>query len=631
MSRAACSRRRPASFRVNQLSAEIFETQNRYSEAAAEYRKAIAKSPQTVNLHFRLGRAILLESHEPEALVQAQKEFEAELALNPGDAAAEFQIGQILNVSGKTPEAGAHFQKALDLSPDFAEAALALGKMRIQARQYAEAIPLLEHVVAVQPANEGAPLQPDAGLPQFRPDGQGAARAAGARKTTASARRRVHGLPEETRRKDACQMRVAAIAVLALAVAAAQAPRFRDIAKEAGLTDSFPNGGDKTKEYIIETTGSGVAFVDYDNDGFLDIFVASGQGGTNRMYHNDGNGHFTDVTAELGLTSSGWGQGVCAGDYDNDGYTDLFVTYWGQNRLYRNVDGKRFEDVTAKTHLTQDRTRYNTGCAFLDYDGDGHLDLFVANYLKFDFETTPKPGANPYCFYRGMPVNCGPRGLPFDTNLLYHNKGDGTFEDVSERSGIAKVTGHYALSVLAQDVNDDGRPDIYVACDQTPSLLFMNQGDGTFVEEGVPRGVAYDENGRSLSGMGITSADYDGDGRLDIFRTNFSDERETLYRNTGDGQFDDVTTAAGLGQNTRFVNWGCAFFDFDNDGWKDLLLVSGHVFPGDRPSGHRHPVPRSGDSLPQHGQRHVSGHFERRGRRDREPPLFARPRRRRHR
>ena len=374
-------------------------------------------------------------------------------------------------------------------------------------------------------------------------------------------------------------MRVAAAVVLAFTVAAAEAPRFRDVAKESGLTHSFPNGGDKTKEYIIETTGSGVAFIDYDNDGYVDIFVVSGQGGTNRMYHNGGNGHFTDVTSELGLTSSGWGQGVCTGDYDNDGYTDLFVTYWGQNRLYRNVDGKRFEDVTAKTHLTQDRTRYNTGCAFFDYDGDGRLDLFVANYLKFDFETTPKPGANPYCFYRGMAVNCGPRGLPFDTNLLYHNRGDGTFEDVSERSGIAKVTGHYALGVLAQDMNDDGRPDIYVACDQTPSLLFINQGDGTFVEEGVPRGVAYDENGRSLSGMGVTSADYDGDGRLDIFRTNFSDEHETLYHNTGDGQFDDVTIVAGLGQNTRFVSWGCAFFDFDNDGWKDLLLVSGHVFP----------------------------------------------------
>ncbi len=374
-------------------------------------------------------------------------------------------------------------------------------------------------------------------------------------------------------------MKSAAALALVFALAAGQPPHFRDIAAEAGLTHSFPNGGDTTKQYIIETTGSGVAFIDYDNDGYPDIFVVSGQGGTNRMYHNGGNGHFTDVTAALGLTSSGWGQGVCAGDYDNDGYTDLFVTYWGQNHLYRNLGGKRFEDVTAKVHLTQDRTRYNTGCAFFDYDSDGHLDLFVANYLKFDFATTPKPGANPYCFYRGLAVNCGPRGLPFDSNILYHNRGDGTFEDVSERSGIAKVTGHYGLGVMAQDVNDDGRPDIYVACDQTPSLLFVNQGDGTFTEEGVARGVAYDENGRSLSGMGIASADYDGDGRLDIFRTNFSDERETLYRNTGDGQFDDVTTAAGLGQNTRFVNWGTAFFDFDNDGWKDLILVSGHVFP----------------------------------------------------
>ena len=374
-------------------------------------------------------------------------------------------------------------------------------------------------------------------------------------------------------------MRAAATVVLAFSAAAAQAPQFHDVAKESGLTHSFPNGGDRTKEYIIETTGSGVAFIDYDNDGYVDLFVVSGQGATNRMYHNGGNGHFTEVTSQLGLTSSGWGQGVCAGDYDNDGYSDLFVTYWGQNRLYRNVGGKRFEDVTAKVHLTQDRTRYNTGCAFLDYDGDGRLDLFVANYLKFDFETTPKPGANPYCFYRGITVNCGPRGLPFDSNLLYRNRGDGTFEDVSVRSGIAKVTGHYALGVLAGDINDDGRPDIYVACDQTPSLLFVNQGDETFLEEGVARGVAYDENGRSLSGMGVASADYDGDGRLDIFRTNFSDERETLYHNTGEGQFDDVTVAAGLGQNTRFVGWGCAFFDFDNDGWKDLLLVSGHVFP----------------------------------------------------
>jgi hypothetical protein len=373
--------------------------------------------------------------------------------------------------------------------------------------------------------------------------------------------------------------RLAAVLVLSLSAATQPGPDFRDIAKEAGLTDSLPNGGDKTKQYIIETTGSGVAFIDYDNDGYLDIFVVSGEGGTNRMYHNDHNGHFTDVTAALGLTSSGWGEGVCAGDYDNDGYTDLFVTYWGQNRLYRNIGGKRFEDVTAKAHLTQDRTRYNTGCAFLDYDGDGHLDLFVANYLKFDFATTPKAGANPYCFYRGMAVNCGPRGLPFEANLLYHNKGDGTFEDVSERSGITRATGHYSLAVLAQDVNDDGRPDIYVVGDQTAASLFINQGDGTFSEEAVMRGVAFDENGRELSGMGLASADYDGDGFLSIFRSNFSDERKLLYRNAGKGQFDDVTQAAGLAGNTRFVSWGCAFFDFDNAGWKDLVIVNGHVYP----------------------------------------------------
>jgi hypothetical protein len=372
---------------------------------------------------------------------------------------------------------------------------------------------------------------------------------------------------------------IAFIAGVALLAATVPSPEFRDIAKEAGLTRSFPNGGDKTKEFIIETTGSGVAFIDYDNDGFPDIFIVSGEGGSNRMYHNDGHGHFTDVTKALGLESSGWGEGVCAGDYDNDGFTDLFVTYWGQNRLYRNIGGKRFEDVTEQAHLKQDRTRYNTGCAFFDYDRDGHLDLFVANYLKFDFATTPKPGANAYCFYRNMPVNCGPRGLPFDTNILYHNKSDGTFEDVSEKSGIAAVTGHYALSVLAEDVNDDGLPDIYVACDQTPSLLFINQGDGTFSEEAVLRGVAFDENGKALSGMGLAAADYDGDGRIDIFRTNFSDEHETLYHNRGDGEFDDVTLAAGLGHNTRFVSWGCVFFDFDNDGWKDLLVVNGHVFP----------------------------------------------------
>jgi hypothetical protein len=357
-------------------------------------------------------------------------------------------------------------------------------------------------------------------------------------------------------------------------------PQFNNVAVSAGLTHSFPNGGDKTKQFIIETTGSGVAFLDYDNDGLLDIFIVSGEGGLSRLYHNEGKGRFTDVTLKMGLGgATGWGQGVCAGDYDNDGFTDLFVTYWGQNRLYRNVGGLRFEDVTERAGLKQDRVRYNTGCAFLDYDNDGHADLFVANYLKFDPKTTPKPGENSYCWYRGLPVNCGPRGLPFDRNILYHNQGDGTFIDVSDTSGVSQPDQNYSLGVLTGDFNNDGLVDIYVACDQTPSLLYINQGNGKFAEEALLRGVAFDDNGKAMSGMGVTAADYDGDGWLDIFRSNFSDERETLYRSRGRGEFDDATIAAGMSRNTRYVGWGCGFFDFDNDGWRDLLLVNGHAFP----------------------------------------------------
>jgi hypothetical protein len=371
-------------------------------------------------------------------------------------------------------------------------------------------------------------------------------------------------------------------ALAAVAVFAAQEshhPDFHNIAAQAGLTEVFPNGGTESKKFIIETTGSGAAFIDYNNDGLPDIFLVSGSGGTNRLYRNEGNGHFTDVTKEAGLTGSGWGQGVCAGDFDNDGFTDLLVTYWGGLRLYRNVAGRRFEDITERAHLKQDRVRYNSGCAFLDYDNDGKLDIFVANYVKFDFATTPEPGANPYCWYRNLAVSCGPRGLPFDRNILYHNNGDGTFSDVSESSGISKPDQSYCLGVLTGDFNADGHTDIYVACDQTPSLLYINRGNGTFSEEALLRGAAFDENGKAMSGMGVTSGDYDGDGRPDIFRSNFSDERETLYRNRGAAEFDDVTLAAGIAHNTRFVGWGCGFFDFDNDGWKDLLLVNGHVFP----------------------------------------------------
>jgi hypothetical protein len=370
-----------------------------------------------------------------------------------------------------------------------------------------------------------------------------------------------------------------AAAVAALFCAGAAEINFRNVAREAGLTDSFPNGGSHSKKYIIETTGSGAAFLDYDNDGLLDIFLVSGPGASNRLYHNLGNGKFADVTKEMGLEHTGWGQGVCAGDFDNDGFTDLFVTYWGANVLYRNRGGHSFEDVTSKAGLKQDRVRYNTGCAFLDYDNDGRLDLFVANYLKFDLASAPKPGDNSYCWYRDLPVACGPRGLPFDRNILYHSNGNGTFTDVSEAAGIAKPAHNYALSVLTGDFNHDGFTDIYVACDRTPSILYINHGDGTFSDEALQRGAAFDDNGRALSGMGVAAADYDGDGWPDIFRSNFSDERETLYRNRGNAEFDDVTLAAGMALNTRFVGWGCGFLDIANDGRKGLLLVNGHAFP----------------------------------------------------
>ncbi|MCW5982074.1 MAG: CRTAC1 family protein [Bryobacteraceae bacterium] len=370
--------------------------------------------------------------------------------------------------------------------------------------------------------------------------------------------------------------------LLALAGLLASEPygiQFINVARDAGFVHAFPNGGHAGKKYIIETTGSGVAWIDYDNDGFLDAFIVSGDGASNRLYRNDGKGRFRDVTREAGLERSGWGKGVCAGDYDNDGFTDLFVTYWGQNALYRNIEGKRFEDVTAKAGLTQDRVRYNTGCAFLDYDNDGHLDLFVSNYLKFDFNTTPKPGENPYCYYMKIPVNCGPRGLPFDRNILYRSNGDGTFTDVSEAAGVTRAEDSYSLGVLTGDFNGDGLIDIFVASDQTPSLLFVNKGDGTFEEDALLRGVAFDQDGKATSGMGVAAGDYDNDGHIDIFRANFSDERQTLYRNRGEGEFDDATVAAGLSHNMSYVGWGCGFADFDNDGWEDLLLVNGHVFP----------------------------------------------------
>ena len=371
----------------------------------------------------------------------------------------------------------------------------------------------------------------------------------------------------------------AARLLAAAAVAAALLPaddagvRYVDIAEAAGFTHVFPNGGDTRKEWILETTGSGAAFLDYDGDGLQDAFLVSGEGATNRLYRNLGGGRFEDVTQAAGLLSSGWGQGVCAGDFDNDGFVDLFVTYWGRNRLYRNTGMSGFEP-----REVPDSGSYSTGCAFLDADNDGDLDLFVSNYLQFDFETTPGPGDNPYCFYRDMPVACGPRGLPFARNEFLRND-NGAFRDMSRESGIAGPGRNYSLGVVTGDFDRDGWTDIYVACDRTPSILYMNRGDGTFRDEAMLRGAALDEHGEALSGMGVAAADFDRDGYADIFRTNFSDERSTLYASRGDGDFDDATVRFGLGVNTRFVGWGTAFLDIDNDGWRDVLLVNGHVFP----------------------------------------------------
>lgn len=352
-------------------------------------------------------------------------------------------------------------------------------------------------------------------------------------------------------------------------------PLWQDVGAEAGLRGVAPNGGEKTKEWILETTGSGVGVFDYDRDGKMDILVVSGEGAPSRLYRNLGDYKFVDVTDKVGLARKGWGQGVCSGDLNGDGWEDVVVTYWGEPSVYFNEKGERFREV----RLKQQGTRYNTGCALVDYDRDGDLDIFMANYLEFDFEKTPKKGANPYCFYRNEPVNCGPRGLPFGRNLLYRNDGGGKFTDVSEVAGVAAPDQHYGLGVVVVDVNDDGWPDVYVACDQTASLLYVNQKDGTFREEGLLRGVALDEDGRALSGMGVAAGDFDGDGKIDLFRTNFSDERVTLYRNRGDGSFDEVTMAAGLGINTSYVGWGTAFVDWDNDGWPDLVQANGHVFP----------------------------------------------------
>jgi hypothetical protein len=362
--------------------------------------------------------------------------------------------------------------------------------------------------------------------------------------------------------------------------------RFTDVARQAGLTAPVIYGGVDRKDYILETIGCGAAFFDYDNDGWLDIFLLGGtrldggaDGATNRLYRNNRDGTFTDVTERAGLARSGWASAVAVGDYNNDGFEDLFVTYWGQNVLYRNNGDGTFTDVTREAGLLDSRRRWGAGCTFVDYDRDGYLDLFVSNYLEFDFAKVPKPGGNINCTWKGIPVNCGPRGLPPGTHSLYRNNRDGTFTDVSVVSGVAKATGTYGMTAVAADFDNDGWPDIYVACDSTPSLYFRNNRDGTFTEEGLERGVALNEDGMEQAGMGLGIGDYDLDGNLDIFKTHFSDDTNILYRNNGKGIFEDMTIRAGLAVETRFVGWGAGIVDLDNDGWPDIFFVTGSVYP----------------------------------------------------
>jgi hypothetical protein len=366
---------------------------------------------------------------------------------------------------------------------------------------------------------------------------------------------------------------------------------FVDVAREAGLRSKNVFGGEKRNRYLLETTGCGVAFFDYDNDGWLDIFFVNGtrfeteslgrSQPINRLYKNNRDGTFTDVTWKAGLARSGWGQGVCIGDYDNDGHDDVLITYWGDNVLYRNNGDGTFSDVTAKAGVGAGggaRKRWNTGCAFLDYDRDGFLDLFVAKYVDFELASAPV-SEDGLCLYKGLKVACGPAGLAGGRNILFHNNGNGTFTDVSEEAGIWNTPGKYGLGVLVSDFDNDGWPDIYVANDSAPSCLYHNNGDGTFRDIGSEAGVAFSADGKAQAGMGVSAADYDGDGLLDIVKTNFAGDTSSLYRNLGENFFEETTYQAGLGRNTRFLGWGAGFLDIDNDGLLDILLCNGHVYP----------------------------------------------------
>jgi hypothetical protein len=363
-----------------------------------------------------------------------------------------------------------------------------------------------------------------------------------------------------------------------------------NIAKQAGLTAPIIYGAESGAQYITEITAGGVAFLDYDGDGWLDIFIVGGTRfgetppeATNRLYRNQRDGTFEDVTDRAGLRRTGWGNGVAVADIDNDGRLDLFVTYWGENVLYRNNGDGTFSGITAKAGLVPKQKPpypfWFSGATFVDYDRDGHVDLFIATYVDFDMARTPKPGANPYCNWKGVPTACGPRGLRTGRHFLYRNRGDGTFEDLSEKTGVAAARNCFGLTAVSADLDDDGWPDIYVACDSTPALYFHNNHNGTFTEDGIERGLALNEHGMEQAGMGLAIGDFNNDGLFDLFKTHFADDTHGLYQGLGRGQYREVTIKTGIGVETRYIAWGVGMEDLDNDGWPDLLLFTGNVYP----------------------------------------------------
>ena len=366
---------------------------------------------------------------------------------------------------------------------------------------------------------------------------------------------------------------------------------FRDVAEKAGLTKWRHTMGSAEKKYIVETTGSGVGLIDYDNDGWLDIYLVngatvgslSGKGVAPHaaLFHNNRDGTFTDVAAKAGVGNDRWGFGVAVGDYDNDGWPDLYVTNLGKNRLFHNNHDGTFTDVAEKAGVTLGN--WSTGATWGDYDGDGRLDLFVPGYVHYDMAAQPEPGGSAvsfsFCQFRGEKVMCGPRGLPGEPDHLFHNNGDGTFTDVSEKAGVADKSGYYGLSAVFVDVNNDGKPDLLVANDSTPNYLYLNKGDGTFEDVSYPSGYALNKDGRETASMGIAIGDYQNNGLLDLYHTTFSDDYKPLYRNDGDANFTDVSYEENIAEATvPFLGWGTAFVDYDNDGWKDLFSVNGHVY-----------------------------------------------------